>query len=228
MVKTLVRIHKVFNMKLKLIIAIIFYLFFGLFSFGQSTDKQVYKYEIGFTPMRIEQNSENINGFPEFKTLHGMYFIRNLKKGNAVEFKAEYGENAIIDDCKSCRDHYSGEGFMTEYNFSIGLRKTFFEEKQFWIRPYTQLSFNYSRIRYRGHFQGGIEGAGIRLDNSYFHMGPEWKFGVELYPKPRIPITLSHGYRLGWGERTNNLTRVSNRNIGSSIYMIELRIGYLF
>lgn len=200
----------------------------GPVGFSQAKSDSTLRNELGFTILRLERNSETINHSSHFKALTGMYFIRSFGKGFGWEMKAEYGDNTVDDDCQGCADHFSGPGVMTEINVASGVRKTFFEGKWSRLKPFIQLNVNASRIRYSGNFSGGFTGAGLRLDHTSYYIGPELRFGLELYPNSRIPITLSHGYKLGWGTTRNNRKETSQNMQRWSATRLELRVGYLF
>lgn len=192
----------------------------------QDSPRSNFNYEIGITPFRLERNSETVNFGREFKTLSGAYFIYSLNKGFGIISKVEYGENVFHDDC-NCADGLNGQATLREFNAAIGVRLTFLEQKESLIRPYLQMNFNYSRIHFQSVHTGGfVPTVKVRKDLRYY-VGPEFKFGFELYPWPRIPITISHGYKGGWGEYLSNINDEKDKIIGLGFTTIEFRIGVL-
>ncbi len=192
----------------------------------------------GFTQVEIEKkNILNTTPFKYEKVTHTLQGKLNPKFYTSIGYERivnnwswkisiQHSFNKIDEECINCADHFYGKGYLRENNIFTGFNYRFLGNSKF------QLSIGsdvyYSNVNFSGDFEGGIDGAGTRINNNFRGLGFSHHFGVHFSPISilRISLISSYSYGLSWLKKVDGKVYVQNTE---SAYAIpEVKIGYLF
>lgn len=187
-----------------------------------------YRNRIGVSFFKLESNSETMNNELESKFVYGIYYERTLTRKITLFNSAEFGKNTFYDNCRNCADHYTGNGEMTEFNLSTGVKYIFNWRSQSRIKFFAEGDIYYSNIRYSGHFSGGFTGSSIDRDFTNHVVGGLGRAGINFYPHSRFVFTISSSYRFGKAWQHNYLGSNIWLNQSAAVTPLEFRIGFLF
>lgn len=185
------------------------------------------KHEFGITPFRIEANWATHNAPFVPKGIFGAYYQRDLGSSNFSWYSAlEYGLNRVSDHCKSCVDHTSGTGFLTELNLLSGVRFFPFKKKISRVRPFIQSNVHAALIRYEGTFQeaGRIDQSGLR---DVYGLSAGLGVVIRMYSTFDLCLSTSARYSVGTF-RGRYLASPSIVVSDEALAPLQIGIGYRF
>jgi hypothetical protein len=193
----------------------------------EASAQEIEKNSLSTSLIRLEKNSQTIDGDYNLKFMTGIEYQRF---GNKWSFgiKYEHGFNKIEEYPTTCADCFYGTGYMREDNIYLTTNYSILNLFNSRLKLNTGVSLYYPNINFSGDYQGGITGGGTRENSTYNTFGVAPSLSILYYPIERLFISLNSNLRYGWStefDAKSNQDRKVNEFV---ITAPELKIGVNF